>query len=79
MPVHQDSPAVAVARAHAEAWSNHDWDKARESLAAEVHVTAMTTQPTMKATDLTGIEDYKQGVIESGRCFRQRTRDRECR
>ncbi len=34
MPVHQDSPAVAIARAHVEEWSNHDWDKARRSLAA---------------------------------------------
>jgi SnoaL-like domain len=64
MPVSQDSPAVAVARAHAEAWSNHDWDKAREGLAADVHVTATTTQPLMKPTDLSGIEDYMRGLIE---------------
>jgi SnoaL-like domain len=64
MAIQEDSPAVAVARAHAEAWSNHDWDKARESLAADVQVTATTTQPGMKGTDLTGIEDYMQGLIE---------------
>jgi hypothetical protein len=64
MPVAQDSPAVAIARAHAEAWSNHDWTKAREGLAADVHVTATTTQPTMPTTDLTGIEDYMHGLIE---------------
>jgi hypothetical protein len=64
MRVSQDSPAVAVARAHAEAWSNHDWDMARESLAADVHVTATTTQPMMKPTDLSGIEDYMRGLIE---------------
>jgi SnoaL-like domain len=63
-PVRQDSPAVAVARAHAEAWSKHDWAKAREGLAADVHVTVTTTQPTMPATDLTGIEDYMRGLIE---------------
>ena len=53
MPVVQDSPAVAIARAHAEAWTNHDWTKAQEGLAADVHVTATTTQPAMPTTDLT--------------------------
>jgi hypothetical protein len=60
----QDSPAVAIARSHAEAWSNHDWDKARESLAANVHVTVMTTQPTVPSTDLAGVDDYMQGLIQ---------------
>jgi SnoaL-like domain len=64
MPVDQLSPAVANARAHAEAWSNHDWDKARGCLAADVHVTATTTQPLMPATDLTGIDNYMQGLKE---------------
>jgi hypothetical protein len=64
MSVRQDSPAVAIARAHAEAWSNHDWDKAREMLAPRVHVTATTTQPIMAATDLTGIDDYMDGLIK---------------
>jgi SnoaL-like domain len=62
-PVRQDSPAVAVARAHAEAWSNHDFDRARARLAADVHVTATSTQPTMPTTDSTGIEHYMQGLI----------------
>jgi SnoaL-like domain len=64
MTVQLDSPAVAVAREHAEAFSNHDWDRARRSLAEDVHVTATTTIPGMKDTDLTGIEDYMQGLIE---------------
>jgi hypothetical protein len=63
-PVRQDAPAVAVARAHAEAWSNHDWAKARERLAADVHVAVTTTQPTLPPTDLTGIENYMRGLIE---------------
>jgi SnoaL-like domain len=63
-PVLRDSPAVAVARAHAEAWSNHDWGRTREGLAADVHVTATTTQPIIHAVDLTGIDDYMQGLIE---------------
>jgi hypothetical protein len=64
MPIQQESAAVAVARAHAEAWSNHDWATARERLAADVHVTVTTTQPTMPTIDLTGIEEYMRGLIE---------------
>jgi SnoaL-like domain len=64
MAVLQDSPAVGVARAHAEAWSNHDWDQARVSLATDVKFVANTTQPGVEATDLTGIEEYMRGLIE---------------
>jgi hypothetical protein len=64
MPVQQDSPAVEIARAHAEAWSNHDWETARAGLATDVHVTATSTQPIMKPTDLTGVEDYMRGLKE---------------
>ena len=32
-------------------------------LAPDVHVTTMTTQPGTQPTDLTGIEDYMQGLI----------------
>jgi hypothetical protein len=60
----QESPAVAVARAHAEAWSNHDWDKARKMLAPDVHVVATSTQPMVNPTDLTGIDDYMEGLIK---------------
>jgi hypothetical protein len=63
MPV-VDSPAVAIARAHTEAWSNHDWAKARAVLAADVHVTVTTTQAAMPVTDLTGVDDYMKGLIE---------------
>lgn len=62
MAVKQESPAVAVARAHAEAWSNHDWDTARQMLAPDVHVTVTTTQPIMDPTDLAGIDDYMVGL-----------------
>ena len=64
MPIHQESSAVALARAHAEAWSNHDWEKARKMLAPDVHVTASSTQPIMDPTDLTGIDDYMDGLIK---------------
>jgi hypothetical protein len=59
----QDSPAVALARAHVEAWSKHDFAKARTGLAPDVHVTAVTTLPGAPLTDLTGIDDYMQGLI----------------
>jgi hypothetical protein len=63
MSVKQDSPAVAVAIAHAEAWSNHDWETARGMLAADVHVTATSTQAIMPKTDTVGIEEYMEGLI----------------
>lgn len=58
----QDSTAVVVARAHVEAWGNHDFDKARKGLAADVKVQATTTQPIMKDTNTTGIEAYMTGL-----------------
>ena len=64
MPIDQESSAVALARAHAEAWSHHDWDTARKMLAPDVHVTATTTQPIMNPTDNTGIDDYMDGLIK---------------
>jgi len=64
MASQQDSPAAAVAIAHIEAWSNHDFDTARSLLAADVKVTATTTQPFMKDTNLTGVDDYMHGLVE---------------
>ena len=64
MSAQHESPAVAVARAHVEAWSNHDFDKARNGLAPDVRVTATTTQPIMPATDLTGADNYMIGLIQ---------------
>jgi len=64
MSINEKSPAVNLARAHVEAWSHHNWDKARQSLAADVHVTVTTTQPIMTATDTTGIDAYMDGLIK---------------
>jgi hypothetical protein len=64
MPAQHESPAIAIAHAHIEAWSNHDFDAARNSLAADVKVTATTTQPIMPATDLTGIDNYMLGLTQ---------------
>lgn len=62
--IKEQSPAVVLARAHVEAWSHHDWEKARESLAADVHVTVTTTQPIMTATDTVGSGAYMDGLIK---------------
>lgn len=64
MSVDQESPAVSAALRHVEAWSNHDWEPARRSLAQGVRVTATTTQPFMEDTDLAGIDDYMHGLRE---------------
>jgi ketosteroid isomerase-like protein len=57
-------PALAVARAHVEAWRTKDWDKARSMLAPDVHVVAMTTDPAVPHTDLTGADAYMKGLTE---------------
>lgn len=59
----QDSAAVARARAHVEAWNNHDFEQARSGVAPDVHVTAITTLPGAPVTDLTGVDAYMQGLI----------------
>jgi hypothetical protein len=64
MSAPQESPAIAIARAHVEAWSNHDFDTARGALAPDVRVTATTTQPMPPATDLTGADDYMIGLTQ---------------
>jgi hypothetical protein len=58
-----DSPALAIARAHVDAWSSKDYDKTRSMLAADVHVTATSTFAAMEATDLTGPDAYMQGLV----------------
>ena len=36
MSAQHESSAVGIARAHVEAWSNHDFDTARNGLAPDV-------------------------------------------
>ena len=67
MPLHQESAAVAVARTHVEAWSNHDFDTARRGLAADVKVTVTTTKPVMPDTNTAGVDDYMQGLQYFGK------------
>jgi SnoaL-like protein len=64
MSAQPESQAVAIARAHVDAWSNHDFSTAREALAPDVRVTAVTTQPMPPPTDLTGADDYMVGLTQ---------------
>lgn len=62
--VKTESPAVAIARAHVEAWSNHDYEAARKTLADDVKVTATSTLEGLPKTDLAGADAYMQGLIQ---------------
>ena len=49
-----DSPAVELARAHLEAWTNHNLNKARGNLAEDVQFYS-------PAANLVGIDEYMNG------------------
>jgi hypothetical protein len=66
MSSQQDPTAVAIARTHIEAWSNHDYDKARASLAPDVHVLAVSVDRGAPRTDLSGIDAYMEGLVQFG-------------
>jgi hypothetical protein len=66
MSAQQDPTAVTVARAHIEAWSNHDYDQARAGLAPDVHVLAVSVDPGAPQTDLSGIDAYMEGLVQFG-------------
>ena len=67
MTIAKESPAVTVARAHALAWSNHDFAAARAALAPDVGVMVTSTNDALPSTDLTGIDAYMQGLEEFAR------------
>jgi hypothetical protein len=54
-PKSSDSPAVDLARAHLEAWTNHDLDAARGNLAEDVQFYS-------PAANLAGIQEYMEGA-----------------
>jgi SnoaL-like domain len=58
--------AVAVARAHVEAWGSHDYDSARASLAPDVRVVVTSVDPDAPSVDTIGVEDYMHGLIQFG-------------
>ena len=57
------SPAVSVALAHVEAWSNHDYATARAALAPDVKVTVTSTLEGLPRTDTVGVDDYTTGLV----------------
>jgi hypothetical protein len=62
----QDPIAVAVARAHVEAWGRHDYDAARTRLAPDVHVVVTSVDAGAPNVDRSGVETYLelgQGVV----------------
>ena len=63
MSAQPESPALSVARAHVQAWSQKDWDAARKMLAADVRVVAMTAAPYPPPTDLAGADEYMKGLV----------------
>ena len=60
-----DSKAVAIARAHINAWSHDDWEKTRELVAPDVHVVATTTQPMLPSGEASGIDAYMERLINT--------------
>ena len=66
MTVQKDSPAVRVARAQVEAWSNHDLAAARAAVAGNAALAVTTTQAETPAVNTvvntTGIDDYMEGL-----------------
>jgi hypothetical protein len=57
------APAITLANAHIEAWSNHDFDAARSSLAEDVKVQVTSTNPALPEARTTGIDDYMTGLL----------------
>jgi hypothetical protein len=66
MSSQQDPTAVAVARAHVEAWGGHDYDSARTSLAPDVRVVVTSVDQGAPTVDTTGIEEYMRGLVQFG-------------
>ena len=62
MTLQTDSAAVKIARAHAQAWSKHDFETAESGLAADVISKVTTTQPGLPPIDTTGVDDYMFGL-----------------
>jgi hypothetical protein len=67
MDIQHDAPAVDIARAHVQAWTNHDFDTARAGLAPDVRFTITTTQPVPKTLELNGADDYMRGLMAAAR------------
>jgi hypothetical protein len=58
-----ESRALTVATAHVEAWTHHDFEAARRSLADDIDVAITSTNPSLPETRTTGIDEYMTGLI----------------
>ena len=65
MSLQQNSAAVAAARAYVEAWDRQDLDAVRAALSDEVWMTMVAADPSFPKTELTGLEAYMQGLLQS--------------
>lgn len=65
-PSQLEPTAVAVARAHVDAWGEHDCDVARAALASDVHVVVTSVDPDAPRVDTIGIEEYMDGLVQFG-------------
>jgi hypothetical protein len=61
----QESPAIAIALTHIDAWIHQDWDKTKELLAPNVHALVTTTQPNLGGSEFTGIDNYMSRKIKA--------------
>jgi len=62
-----NSTAVAIVRAHINAWSHDDWEKTRELVAPDVHVVETTTQPMLPSGEASGIDAYLERLINTAK------------
>jgi hypothetical protein len=61
----EQSQAVRVALTHIDAWSHHDWKRAKELLATNVHALVTATQPNLPGAEFTGVEKYMELLTKS--------------
>jgi hypothetical protein len=69
MSSQREPAAVAIARAHVDAWANRDYALAREALARQVHVAVTSVDPRSPRVDTTGIDDYMDGLVQFGQAI----------
>jgi SnoaL-like domain len=62
----KETKAVSVARAHVEAFSNRNYEKAERLLADDVHFTVLTTTPNMETLDNVSIPEFMKALRTFG-------------
>jgi hypothetical protein len=62
-----DSPAVATALAHIEAWCRQDWDTTRDLLAPDVRGLVTSTTPGFGGGEFSGVDAYMERKTKAAR------------